>query len=131
MPDAIETNGLIKTFGDTRALDGVDLRIPEGSVYGLLGPNGAGKTTFIRILATLLRPTAGTAAVLGHDVVRDARVKNVRYFIKRQLFIEFHVFIARAVVLMLRELFHPFVTRHVMFLRHKAPRQTAGHKLQA
>src|SRR5215207_8513163 len=73
MPHAIETSGLIKTFGDTRALDGVDLRIREGSVYGLLGPNGAGKTTTIRILATLLRPTAGTATVLGHDVVRDAK----------------------------------------------------------
>src|ERR687894_2304659 len=73
MPYAIETHGLIKTFGPTRALDGVDLRIRKGSVYGLLGPNGAGKTTTIRILATLLKPTAGTATVLGHDVVRDAR----------------------------------------------------------
>ncbi|HEU4681415.1 MAG TPA: ATP-binding cassette domain-containing protein [Gemmatimonadales bacterium] len=73
MANAIETSGLIKTFGATRALDGVDLRIREGSVYGLLGPNGAGKTTTIRILATLLRPTAGTATVLGHDVVRDAK----------------------------------------------------------
>jgi ABC-2 type transport system ATP-binding protein len=72
VPNAIETSGLIKTFGTTRALDGVDLRIREGSVYGLLGPNGAGKTTIIRILATLLRPTAGTAAVLGHDVVFEA-----------------------------------------------------------
>ena len=72
MPNAIETSGLIKTFGTTRALDGVDLRIREGSVYGLLGPNGAGKTTTIRILATLLRPTAGTATVLGQDVVREA-----------------------------------------------------------
>jgi ABC-2 type transport system ATP-binding protein len=71
--NAIETSGLIKTFGTTRALDGVDLRIREGSVYGLLGPNGAGKTTTIRILATLLRPDAGSASVLGHDVVREAR----------------------------------------------------------
>jgi ABC-2 type transport system ATP-binding protein len=70
--NAIETSGLAKTFGHTRALDGVDLRIREGSVYGLLGPNGAGKTTTIRILATLLRPDAGTARVLGQDVVRDA-----------------------------------------------------------
>src|ERR687892_1750202 len=73
MPNAIETHGLVKTFGDTRALEGVDLRIREGSVYGLLGPNGAGKTTTIRILATLLRPDAGTATVLGHDVVHEAR----------------------------------------------------------
>jgi ABC-2 type transport system ATP-binding protein len=70
---AIETHALIKTFGDTRALSGVDLRIRQGSVFGLLGPNGAGKTTTIRILATLLEPTSGTATVLGHDVVRDAR----------------------------------------------------------
>jgi ABC-2 type transport system ATP-binding protein len=70
--NAIETSGLIKHFGATRALDGVDLRIRQGSVYGLLGPNGAGKTTTIRILATLLRPDAGTATVLGHDVVREA-----------------------------------------------------------
>src|SRR5687767_15666366 len=71
--NAIETAGLAKHFGKTRALDGVDLRIRQGSVFGLLGPNGAGKTTTIRILATLLRPDAGTAIVLGHDVARDAR----------------------------------------------------------
>jgi ABC-2 type transport system ATP-binding protein len=71
MTNAIETRGLVKTFGDTRALDGVDLSIRSGSVYGLLGPNGAGKTTTIRVLATLLKPTAGSASVLGHDVVRD------------------------------------------------------------
>ena len=73
MTDAIETRGLAKRFGQTRALDGVDLRIRQGSVFGLLGPNGAGKTTTIRILATLLQPDAGTALVLGHDVVREAR----------------------------------------------------------
>src|SRR5918999_4075997 len=72
MPNAIVTSGLIKSFGTTRALDGVDLRIRKGSVFGLLGPNGAGKTTTIRILATLLRPDAGSATVLGHDVVRHA-----------------------------------------------------------
>ena len=72
MADAIETSSLTKNFGSTCALDGVDLRIRAGSVYGLLGPNGAGKTTTIRILATLLRPDAGTATVLGHDVVREA-----------------------------------------------------------
>jgi ABC-2 type transport system ATP-binding protein len=74
MSHAIETSGLVKRFGKTRALDGVDLRIRRGSVYGLLGPNGAGKTTTIRILATLLRPDGGSATVLGHDVVREARV---------------------------------------------------------
>ncbi len=70
---AIETSGLTKQFGSTRALAGVDLRIPRGSVYGLLGPNGAGKTTIIRVLATLVKPTAGTALVLGHDVVAESR----------------------------------------------------------
>jgi ABC-2 type transport system ATP-binding protein len=69
---AVETDGLLKTFGTTRAVDGVNLAIPRGSVYGVLGPNGAGKTTTIRILATLLRPDGGSARVLGHDVVREA-----------------------------------------------------------
>ncbi len=69
---AIEASGLVKTFGDTRAVDGVDLAVPSGSVYGVLGPNGAGKTTTIRMLATLIRPDAGSARVLGHDIVDDA-----------------------------------------------------------
>ena len=72
-PDiAIEAEGLVKRFGDTTALDGVDLAVPRGTVLGLLGPNGAGKTTAVRILATLLRPDAGRALVDGHDVVADA-----------------------------------------------------------
>src|SRR5215831_12310914 len=69
---AVETAGLVKTFGETRAVDGVDLSVAAGTVYGVLGPNGAGKTTTIRILATLLRPDAGTALVFGRDVVREA-----------------------------------------------------------
>ena len=69
---AVETDGLVKTFGATRAVDGVSLAVPRGSVYGVLGPNGAGKTTTIRILATLLRPDGGSARVLGRDVVREA-----------------------------------------------------------
>ncbi len=69
---AIETSGLVKTFGDTRAVDGVDLAVPRGAVYGVLGPNGAGKTTTIRMLATLLRPDAGSARVLGRDIVHEA-----------------------------------------------------------
>jgi ABC-2 type transport system ATP-binding protein len=68
---AIETAGLAKSFGDKRALDGIDLGVRRGSIYGLLGPNGAGKTTMVRVLATLLKPTAGTAFVLGHDVARE------------------------------------------------------------
>src|ERR671917_2702069 len=71
-PPAIETSGLVKTFGANRAVDGVDLMIPAGTVYGLLGPNGAGKTTVVRMLATLLRPDGGTARVFGHDVLREA-----------------------------------------------------------
>ncbi len=68
---AVETEDLVKDFGQTRALDGLDLAVPAGSVYGLLGPNGAGKTTSIRVLATLLRPDGGSARVLGHDVLRE------------------------------------------------------------
>jgi ABC-2 type transport system ATP-binding protein len=71
-PLAIEASGLEKSFGSTRAVCGVDLAVPRGSVYGILGPNGAGKTTTIRMLATLVRPDAGEARVLGHDVVHDA-----------------------------------------------------------
>jgi ABC-2 type transport system ATP-binding protein len=69
---AIEANGLVKTFGPTRAVDGVDLAVRSGAIYGVLGPNGAGKTTVIRMLTTLLRPDAGSARVLGHDVVAEA-----------------------------------------------------------
>ncbi|MGW6296279.1 ATP-binding cassette domain-containing protein [Streptomyces sp. NPDC055058] len=71
MPGAIHATGLVKTFGKVRAVDGVDLDVPEGGVLGLLGPNGAGKTTTVRLLTTLLRPDAGTAVVAGHDVVRE------------------------------------------------------------
>jgi len=68
---AIEATGLRKSFGEVRAVDGVDLAVPAGSVYGVLGPNGAGKTTTVRMLATLLRPDAGEARVLGHDIVSE------------------------------------------------------------
>jgi ABC-2 type transport system ATP-binding protein len=71
MTSAIETSALVKHFGATRAVDGIDLRVDRGAVYGLLGPNGAGKTTTIRVLATLLRPDGGSARVLGHDVARE------------------------------------------------------------
>ena len=68
----IEVTGLAKAFGEVKAVDGVDFTVPDGGITGLLGPNGAGKTTTLRILATLLRPDAGTAAVDGHDVEHAA-----------------------------------------------------------
>ncbi|HEX6400231.1 MAG TPA: ATP-binding cassette domain-containing protein [Actinomycetota bacterium] len=68
---AIEAEGLSKSFGDVLALESVDFGVSERSIFGLLGPNGAGKTTAVRILATVLEPSAGRAAVLGHDVVRE------------------------------------------------------------
>ncbi len=66
---AVETSGLTRYFGDIEAVDGIDLNIPRGEVYGFLGPNGAGKTTLVRMLITLLMPTAGSATVAGFDVV--------------------------------------------------------------
>ncbi len=71
---AVEARGLVKTFGDNRAVDGVDLNVRAGSIYGVLGPNGAGKTTTIRMLATLLRLDAGTARIFGHDVSKEANI---------------------------------------------------------
>ena len=69
---SIEATGLVKSFGETRALRGVDLHVRKGTVHAVLGPNGAGKTTAVRILATLLRPDAGHARVNGLDVVSQA-----------------------------------------------------------
>ncbi|NUH38081.1 ATP-binding cassette domain-containing protein [Streptomyces samsunensis] len=71
--NAVEVRGLVKHFGDTKAVDGVNLDVPEGTVLGVLGPNGAGKTTLVRCLSTLLVPDAGTAVVAGYDVVRQPR----------------------------------------------------------
>ena len=71
-PFAIEAEGLVKTFGRTRALDGLDLRVEAGTILGMLGPNGAGKTTAVRVLSTLLRPDEGTARVAGRNVVTEA-----------------------------------------------------------
>jgi len=75
---AIFAEGLEKSYGDVRALRGVDLEVAPGTVLGLLGPNGAGKTTAVRILATLLTPDGGTARVAGHDVVREAAALRAR-----------------------------------------------------
>ncbi|SCL29431.1 oleandomycin transport system ATP-binding protein [Micromonospora nigra] len=78
MDHAIRAEGLVRRFGDTTALAGVDLAVPTGTVFGLLGPNGAGKTTTVRVLATLLRADEGHATVGGYDVVRDAhRVRQM------------------------------------------------------
>lgn len=71
---AVEARGLVKTFGSNRAVDGVDLNVRAGSIYGVLGPNGAGKTTTISMLATLLRPDAGEARIFGHDVVKESHI---------------------------------------------------------
>ena len=78
MPDAIVAEGLVKRYGEVAALDGMELTVPEGTVFGLLGPNGAGKTTTVRILTTLLKPDAGRATVAGFDVVHDARRLRAR-----------------------------------------------------
>src|SRR4051794_3120832 len=75
---AIELRGLTKRFGDALALDGVDLVVPTGAVFGFLGRNGAGKTTALRILSGLARPTAGTARVLGHDVADAGEAVRAR-----------------------------------------------------
>jgi len=69
---AIEARGLVKNFGEIRALQGLSFTVEQGEIYGLIGPNGAGKTTALRILATLLRPSTGSAEVFGFDVERDA-----------------------------------------------------------
>src|SRR5690606_15480187 len=73
MTPAIDINGLTKRYRSLQALGGVDLHIRQGEFFGLLGPNGAGKTTLISVLAGLVRPTTGTARVMGHDVVREYR----------------------------------------------------------
>ncbi|MGI9557977.1 MAG: ATP-binding cassette domain-containing protein [Solirubrobacterales bacterium] len=84
-PLAIEATGLVKHFGETRAVDGVDLAVRRGAVYGVLGPNGAGKTTTIRMLATLLAPDAGEARVLGHDIATDTSAVRASVSLTGQL----------------------------------------------
>ncbi|CQR48823.1 MULTISPECIES: ABC transporter ATP-binding protein [Haloferax] len=86
MASAIEIRDLTKSYGDVRALDGVDLDVPEGSFFGLLGPNGAGKTTFINILVGLVRKTGGKASVFGYDVEDDYREARDRIGLAPQEF---------------------------------------------
>jgi ABC-2 type transport system ATP-binding protein len=81
---AIEARGLVKVYGQTRALDGIDLTVRQGQVFGFLGPNGAGKTTTIRILATLTRPDGGTARVLGSDLVSERNAIRARVAVTGQ-----------------------------------------------
>jgi ABC-2 type transport system ATP-binding protein len=71
---AVDARRLVKVFGDNRAVDGIDLHVPAGSIYGVLGPNGAGKTTTLNMLATLLRPDGGTATIFGHDVQKEPHI---------------------------------------------------------
>jgi ABC-2 type transport system ATP-binding protein len=71
---AVHACGLVKVFGENRAVDGVDLRVATGTIYGVLGPNGAGKTTTISMLATLLKPDGGTATIFGHDITHEAHI---------------------------------------------------------
>ena len=82
---AIEATGLTKSFGEVRAVNGVDLAVRRGTVHGVLGPNGAGKSTSIRILATLLRPDSGTARVLGHDLVTEDHAIRAKVSLTGQL----------------------------------------------
>jgi ABC-2 type transport system ATP-binding protein len=87
---AIETDGLAKRFGPVRAVDGIDLAVPEGSVFGFLGPNGSGKTTTIRMLVGLVRPTAGSVRVLGETVVPGSPVvRRVGALVERPAFYPF------------------------------------------
>src|SRR3984893_4764790 len=75
---AVLTSGLVRRYGSTVAVDGIDLRIERGEIYGFLGPNGAGKSSLIRVLCTLLRPSAGRATVAGHDVVDQPQEARLR-----------------------------------------------------
>lgn len=81
---AVKTEGLVRLFGDTRAVDGIDLAVKEGEIFGFLGPNGAGKSTTMRVLCTLLKPTSGRALVVGYDVTENAPEVRVRIGMAQQ-----------------------------------------------
>ncbi|WP_165986286.1 ATP-binding cassette domain-containing protein [Streptomyces sp. YIM 98790] len=110
MPHSVLAEGLVKTYrgenGVKRALDGFDLAVPRGKVYGLLGPNGAGKTTSVRILSTLTRPDGGRALVGGHDVLREPRKVRRRIGLTGQNDAVDPILTARQNLVMFGRLFH-------------------------
>src|SRR5262245_59163874 len=122
MPFAIEATGLVKSFGKVRAVDGVDLAVGRGSIYGVLGPNGAGKTTTIRMLSTLIRPDAGHARVLGHDIVTEADAVRARGGLTGQLASVDEDLTGRENLVLLGRL---------LGLKRRAARQRAGELLDA
>ncbi|NGO69061.1 ATP-binding cassette domain-containing protein [Streptomyces boncukensis] len=103
---SVEAEGLLKTYGDKRALDGFDLAVPSGTVYGLLGPNGAGKTTAVRILTTLIRLDGGWARVGGHDVSTEPRQVRRRIGLTGQNAAVDEIITARQNLEMFGRLFH-------------------------
>jgi ABC-2 type transport system ATP-binding protein len=103
---AVLVEGLHKRYGQTKALDGFDLAVPYGMVYGLLGPNGAGKTTAVRVLTTLLRPDGGRAEVAGHDVARRPRLVRRRIGLVGQQTTVDDVISARQNLVLFGRLFH-------------------------
>jgi ABC-2 type transport system ATP-binding protein len=120
MTSAIVAEGLVKHYGQVKALDGVDLDVPQGTVLGLLGPNGAGKTTTVRVLTTLLQPDAGRAEVMGYDVVRDgAAVRRVMGMSGQYAAVDEYL-TGRENLVMVGGLYH---------LAHAAAKQRAGELL--
>ena len=119
--DAVVARGLVKHYGQVKALDGVDLTVPQGSVLALLGPNGAGKTTAVRILTTLLRPTAGTASVAGVDVLRQPQEVRRRIGLSGQFAAVDEYLTGRENLDMVGRLYH---------LGAKRSRERAGELLQ-
>ena len=103
---AIDATGLSKSYGDKVVLDGIDLRIPEGTVFALLGPNGAGKTTTVQILSTLIPATAGQARVAGHDVVREADAVRAAIGVTGQFAAVDNLLTARENLLLMADLHH-------------------------
>ncbi|HEX2178179.1 MAG TPA: ATP-binding cassette domain-containing protein [Actinomycetota bacterium] len=119
---AIEATGLVKAFGENRAVDGVDLAVRRGSVYGVLGPNGAGKTTLIRMLATLIRPDAGSATVLGRDLLTEGDAVRAGISLTGQFASVDEELTGRENLILIGRL---------LGLRHRAAGERAGELLEA